>query len=195
MKIRACLVTLIAGSSLTAAEWSFDVRGHVGASSPLTEVDGESVDGKMSLAWGIDGAAHRPLGEKLGFVALAGFFRDVHNAEEGDTDLDYTVLGGNLAAGLSYKLMDPWRVEGLIHGRFGTGDLDGSSNGTSVSGDRGTSTAFGITAGVYYTFPFRLMVGGTVGYEMWKGESEVAGTTFDVEGDGLTLGVVAGYAF
>lgn len=195
MMIRACLATVLAGSSLMAAEWSYDVRGHVGASSPLTDIDGESVDGKMSLAWGIDGAAHCPLGEKLGFVALVGFFRDVHNAEEGDTDLDYTVLGGNLAVGLSYQLMEPWHIEGLAHFRVGTGDLEGRSNGTSVSGDRDTTTALGITGGIYYTFPFKLLVGANLGYEAWYGESEISGTAIDVEGDGLTFGVVAGYAF
>jgi hypothetical protein len=198
MMIRACLVSVLASSALVAADqtWSIDVRGHVGASSPMTEVDGDSVDGKMSLAWGVDAGFHRPLGEgNLGLVLLGGVFRDVHNAEENGTDLDYTVLGVNLAGGLSYKLMEPWHLEGLIHARLGTGDLDGTSNGTSVSGDRGTSSAFGVTAGAYYTFPFKLLVGGTVGYEFWQGESDVAGTTIDVEGDGLTFAVVAGYAF
>ncbi len=195
MIVRACLISAIAGSALTAADWSYDVRGHVGASSPLTEVNGNSLDGKMSLAWGLDGAAHCPLNDKFGFVALAGFFRDVHNAEEGNTDLDYTVLGANLAGCISYKLMGPWHVEGLAHVRLGTGDLDGTSNGSSVSGDRGTSSAFGLTAGAYYTFPFKLIVGGTFGYEFWQGESQFNGTNYDVEGDGLTFGAVAGYAF
>lgn len=199
MMIRTCLVSLLASSALMAADqsWSIDVRGHVGASSPLTEIEGESVDGKMSLAWGIDAGFHRPLGEgKLGLVLLGGVFRDVHNAEEGDLDLDYTVMGVNLAGGLSYQLMEPWHVEGLLHGRLGKGDIDGTDSGnTTVSGDRGTSTAFGLSVGVFYTFPFKLMVGGTVGYEFWQGESDIQGTTIDVEGDGLTFGVVAGYAF
>jgi hypothetical protein len=199
MMIRACLATLIAGSTLMAAdqEWSIDVRGHVGASSPMTDIDGEDVDGKMSLAWGIDAGFHRPIGDgKLGLVLLGGVYRDIHRAEEGDLKLDYTAMGVNLAGGLSYKLMEPWHLEGLVHARLGTGDLDGhDENNTSVSGDRGTSTAFGLSVGGFYTFPFKLMVGGTVGYEFWQGESDVAGSTIDVEGDGLTFGVVAGYAF
>jgi hypothetical protein len=196
--IRASLLTLVAGSTLMAADqsWSIDVRGHVGGSSPMTEVDGDSIDGKISLAWGVDAAFHRPLGEgKLGLVLLGGVFRDVHRAEEGDTDFDYTVLGLNAAGGLSWQLMDQWHLEGLVDFRVGKGDLDGTSNGTSVSGDRGTSTAFGLSVGAYYTFPFKLLVGGTLGYEFWKGESDVASTTVDVKGDGLTFGVVAGYAF
>lgn len=196
--IRSCVLTLITGATLMAADqtWSIDVRGHVGASSPMTEIDGDSVDGKMSLAWGVDAGFHRPLGDgKLGLVLLGGVFRDIHRAEEGDTDLDYTVLGLNAAGGVSWQLMEPWHLEGLVHARLGTGDLDGRSEGTSVSGDRGTSTAFGLSVGAYYTFPFKLMVGGTLGYEFWQGESEVAGSDVEVEGDGLTFGVVAGYRF
>jgi hypothetical protein len=197
--IRATLLTLIAGSALMAADqsWSIDVRGHVGASSPMTDVDGDSVDGKMSLGWGLDAGFHRPIGEgKLGLVLLAGVFRDIHRAEDGDLDLDYTVLGANLAGGLSWRLQEPWHLEGLVHARLGQGDLDGrDQSNTSVSGDRGLSTAFGVSVGAYYTFPFKLLVGGTVGYEFWQGESEIAGNDIDVEGDGLTFGVVAGYAF
>ena len=198
--IRTCLVTFLASSVLMAADktWDIDVRGHVGASSPMTDVDGESVDGKMSLGWGIDAAFHRPLGEgkQLGLVLLGGVFRDVHRASEGDLDLDYTVLGVNLGGGLSWQLMEQWHLEGVAHVRLGSGDLDGTdANNTSVSGDRGSSTAFGLSVGAYYTFPFKLLVGGTVGYEVWKGESDVGGTNLDVEGDGLTFGVVAGYAF
>lgn len=198
MMIRACLATLIAGSSLMAAdkEWSIDVRGHVGASSPMTEIDGDDIDGKMSLAWGVDAAFHRPIGDdKLGLVLLGGVFRDIHRAEEGDVDLDYTVLGVNLAGGLSYQLMEPWHLEGLVHARLGTGDLDGRADGDSISGDRGLSTAFGLSVGAFYTFPFKLMVGGTLGYEFWQGESEIRGTDIDVSGDGVTFGVVAGYVF
>lgn len=197
--IRASLLTLIAGSTLMAADqsWSIDVRGHVGGSSPMTDVDGSDVDGKISLAWGIDAGFHRPLGDgKLGLVILGGVFRDVHRAEEGDLDLDYTVLGLNAAGGLSWQLMEPWHLEGLVHARLGTGDLDGrDESNTSVSGDRGTSTAFGLSVGAFYTFPFKLMVGGTVGYEFWQGESEIASSDIEVEGDGLIFGVVAGYKF
>jgi hypothetical protein len=178
--------------------WDIDVRGHVGASSPMTDVDGESVDGKMSLAWGVDAGFRRPLGgdKRLGLILLGGVFRDVHRAEENNLDLDYTVLGVNLAGGLTWELMEQWHLEGVLHVGLGTGDLDGKdANNTSVSGDRGSSTAFGLSVGAYYTFPFKLMVGGTVGYEFWQGESDVGGTNLDVEGDGLTFGVVAGYAF
>lgn len=202
--IRELVLTITATTVLMAADrdwtkdWTIDVRGHVGGSSPMTEVDGTDVDGTFSLAWGIDAAFHRPLGDgdKLGLVLLGGVFRDVHRASEGDLDLDYTVFGLNLAGGLSWKLNPEWHLEGLLHARLGSGDLDGTDqNNTSVSGDRGASHAFGASVGGYYTFPFKLMVGGTLGYEFWQGESDIAGQTFDVQGDGLIFAAVAGYAF
>ncbi|HEX3134384.1 MAG TPA: hypothetical protein VHX44_12470, partial [Planctomycetota bacterium] len=115
--------------------WDIDVRGHVGGSSPMTDVDDTSVDGKISLAWGIDAGFRRPLGDgnKLGLILLGGVFRDVHRAEKGDLDLDYTVLGVNLAGGLTWELMERWHLEGVLHVGLGNGDLDGKDeNNTSV---------------------------------------------------------------
>lgn len=196
--IRPLLITLTASAALMAADdaWTIDVRGHVGGSSPMNETDGADLDGKLSLAWGLDAAFRKQPWDKFGFALLAGVFRDIHRGEKDSVDLDYTALGINLAGGVTYQVTEPIHLEGLIHGRFGSGRLDGTdANGGSVSGDHGSTSAFGITAGGYYTFPFRLMIGANVGWESWKGESDVSGTSIDNKGDGLVFSAVAGYVF
>lgn len=208
MRLATTLAAVIAltAASAHAVEESplrLDLRLRLGGVAGIDETSGGGTttdfDDSIGFAWQPQAILRHRLGSHFGYAIGLGIFGNLHLGDRDNgvsgIDIAYAAAGMELSGGLFWEFTPRVHIEVMPFLQFGNGRLVVDVGGTETTGSREGYTAQGFNIGGFYTFRFGLLLGGTLGYQTFSGDSVLSGTETEASGDGITGAALVGYSF